>query len=464
MNRKAISIARRTVLTAMTAAMLLTSAGCGPALRTAAPEDLEAANQNAARNEMLIGCWIPPRPHQVLTQEEADAQIAKLAASGINCFTTHHGEMDDIGYLARLANAAEKCGIKMMIELGTDLSENGGMAHNLDIVRKTMDLPALLGYNLFDEPTAGYAAALTEEFRQIHELTGGTKLLMINMLPTYGPQDIMAPEIRSGFSRYRTYLANFLDTGTDALSFDFYPYSGNPAGDAGALRSMLVNLSDMAFMAKKYRNVPTWGFLQDSGWSGMRIPERDELLLISHLHLIFGLESYSYFLYAEISDDGGMLGMLNWDGETTKIYDRVKANNEHIAGMGYRFLSYSLKGFLTYNMRTEDAEAIDSALRLKSDINLRKVTSDCDTLIGVFTGCSAADNAARGYSQDPAGSGYYVLNYNLFNDNTVTLTFKQNTPYTVWGPDGIEAMGVAKTVTLQIEPGDARFVELKTFD
>ena len=113
--------------------------------------------------------------------------------------------------------------------------------------------------------------------------------------------------------------------------------------------------------------------------------------------------------------------------------------------------------------RREDAEAIDSALRLKSDIYIRKVSSDCDTLIGVFNGRSAEDNASRGFAQDPAGTGYYVLNYDLFNDNSVTLTFRQNTPYTVWGPDGIEAMGTAKTVTLRIEPGDARFVELKTF-
>ena len=93
MNKKNI---RRTVLTAITTAILLTTAGCGPVPHTAAPEELEAANRSAARNEMLIGCWIPPRPHQVLTQEDADAQIAVLAASGINCFTTHHGEMDDI--------------------------------------------------------------------------------------------------------------------------------------------------------------------------------------------------------------------------------------------------------------------------------------------------------------------------------------------------------------------------------
>ncbi len=459
-------MSRRIVLIMMTAVMLLTAAGCDTlAPRTATQEELAAANQKAARNDMLIGCWIPPRPHQVLTQEEADAQIATLAASGINCFTTHHGEQDDIGYLTRLANAAEKCGIKMMIELGTDLSDNGGMAHNLDVVRRTMDLPAILGYNLFDEPTAGYAAGLKEEFKQIHELTGGKKLLMINMLPTYGPQELMAPEIRSGLSWYRTYLANFIETGTDALSFDFYPYSGNPAGDAGALRGMMVNLSDMAVMSKKYGNIPTWGFVQDSGWAGMRIPAKDELLFLSHLHLIFGLESYSYFLYAEIDEAGSMQGMLNWEGNTTKIYDRVKANNERIAGMGYRFLSYSLKGFITSGLsHKEDAEAIDKTLRIKRDDNIKSISSDCDVLVGVFKGRSAADNAARGYAQDPADTGYYALNYNLFNDNTVTIDFRRNTPYTVWGPDGIEAMGVAKSIELFIEMGDARFIELRTYD
>ena len=223
----------------------------------------------------------------------------------------------------------------------------------------------------------------------------------------------------------------------------------------------------MALMSKKYDGVPTWGFMQDSSWPGMRAPERDELLLLSHLHLIFGLESYSYFLYAETSNEreGSFMGMLDWDGNLTKVYDRVKANNEHVAGMGYRFLSYSLRGFLTDNLkRAGYVEAIDPMLRLKYDNTIRKVSSESDVLIGVFTGRSAKDNAERGFAQDPAETGYYVLNYDLYNDNVVTLTFRRNTPYTVWGPDGIEAMGVARSITFTIEPSDARFVELKTFD
>ncbi len=193
---------------------------------------------------------------------------------------------------------------------------------------------------------------------------------------------------------------------------------------------------------------------------------RNEMLLLSHLHLIFGLESYSYFLYADTSNasEGSFTGMLRWDNTLSDIYYRVKANNERLAAMGYRFLSYSLKGFLTDNFHCLGyTERIDPSLLLSGDNILKSVDTRFDTLVGVFEGRSAEDNAARGYAEDAAGKGYYVLNFNFDNDSTVTLHFVRSTPYTVWGPNGIEAMGTGTSVSFTIDPCDARFVELKNF-
>ncbi|MBR5705889.1 MAG: hypothetical protein IKX21_07970, partial [Deltaproteobacteria bacterium] len=46
-------------------------------------------------------------------------------------------------------------------------------------------------------------------------------------------------------------------------------------------------------------------------------------------------------------------GMLSYDGTLTKVYDRVRQNNERFESMGYRFLSYKLKGFLTDGLKKE---------------------------------------------------------------------------------------------------------------
>ena len=432
--------------------------------KIATAEEIAAANQSAQRNMLLIGCWIPPRQHQMKTAEDANARMAELKASGLNCISTHHSDLGNLKFLNRVLDAAQENDVKVIIELVPDISKNG-IKQNLAFVRKTMDHPAVIGYDLLDEPGESAAEGLKSEFDQIRELTGDSKILMINMLPNYGPQAAMAPVPAEGLTWYQTYLDTFLKTGTEALSFDFYPYSANPAGDAASLCRMMENLSDIAYMSQKY-DVPAWGFVQDSSWNGMRAPSDSELLLISHLHLIFGLESYSYFLYADTSNgaEGDFLGMLRWDNTLSEVYYRVQRNNAHIGGMGYRFLSYKLKGFLTDKLgRLGYPEAIHKSFRLKADDRLKSIDTDLDTLVGVFEGRTEAENIARGYATDNAEKGYYVLNYDLYNKNTVTLNFKESTPYTVWGPDGIEAMGNAKSVTVEIDPCDARFVELRTF-
>jgi hypothetical protein len=131
---------------------------------------------------------------------------------------------------------------------------------------------------------------------------------------------------------------------------------------------------------------------------------------------------------------------------------------------GYRFLSYSLKGFLTDKLVAGSfAAGVNSALKLEGDNDLSSWEAGRDTLLGVFEGRSEADNTARGYAVDNADKGYYLLNFDSANAETVTLRFEKATPYTVWGPDGIEAMGVANEVNIEMGAYDGRFVELRTF-
>ena len=216
---------------------------------------------------------------------------------------------------------------------------------------------------------------------------------------------------------------------------------------------MLRNLSDIALSAKK-NGVPAWGFIQDSSWDATRVPDDDELRFLSHAHLVFGLKSYSYFLYAQPSDKSGgegiFRGMIDYDGNRTEIYDRVKKNNEEIAGMRGRFLDYELEGFLTDNISSAYRSCIADELRLDGFGSLESVKTDRNLLIGCF--------------RNGDGIAYYVMNFGYSAGGSATLTFGEGgSDITVWGSGGIEQTGHSDTVEITLRAGEGKFIELKAY-
>lgn len=221
-RNKIMKIVRRLICIIIAALILCLAAGCGGGQtdhggESAMPDNSEspgndkpeiwqadeslmaAATAAAGKNELLIGCWIPPRPAQMKTQEDADARMAELAASGINCVSTHNSDLSSLKFIDRLCIAAAKYDVKVIIELGRDLSKSG-IRTNLRYVEKTKDYEAVIGYNLFDEPLAYMASDLAAEYEAVREVVGDSKIVMINMLPNYGPKDTMAPEIPEGLT------------------------------------------------------------------------------------------------------------------------------------------------------------------------------------------------------------------------------------------------------------------------
>ena len=423
----------------------------------ASEEEMKKAEEAYAETRFSVGCWIPPRIHQMPDDESALARLQELKDSGINFIATHHGDLGDMDFIFRVLNAAEKTGIDVIIELNTDLSKSG-INWNLNVVKRTVDYPALAGYNLYDEPGDAGFAALTREFEAVKELVRDKgKVVYMNLLPNYGPMENMAPVVTEGLTPYRTYLDNALKTGTEILSFDFYPYSSG-GNDESSICRMLENLSDMAVMAKKY-GVSCAGFLQNSSWPGMREPEATELRFLSSIHLAFGFKSYSYFLYAEPYKDSGFNGMLTWEGETTPQYKRVRANNAEISGYKGRFLNYDLDGFYTDRLEGSYGDFIAPELKrsIKNDAFLKSFDAEFSVLTGVFgPRLSLAPDGA----DDSAPAAYFILNFDSWNRNTVTLNFRTSTPYTVWTSDGIVAMGSGSSVSFPVAESGFAFVEL----
>ena len=453
-NKEAPAMTQQSTKETETAQVTETAAVTEPAYGWLADEEtLRAVTESVPLTEPMLGCWVTPRPHLMGTQAEADARYAELRESGIGMVYSF-GDTGDRAHMDRMLRAAEKNGVRVMIELNRIASTNGIEA-NLELVQATVDYPAVIGYNMYDEPNAALFPALGQQLRRVREIVGEDKLIMCNLFPNYASAaQLGISEERDGMTAYQQYLDRFMsEVGSDILSFDFYPFHTDTGKDTDKLKAMLINFSDIALCGRKY-GVPTWGFVQNSSWSGTRVPNEAELRFLTHFHLMFGLKSYSYFLYSQPSDvaggEGIFKGMLTFGGERTEIYDRVKANNEALSGLRGRYLDYTLKGFLTANLSKGYTASIAEELKLPSFGPLCGVESKYNLLIGCF--------------ENEAGEqAYYVLNFVYGLDGRVTLDFGEGAAFTLWGADGAEQMGDQKTVTFDLLPGEGKFIEMKTY-
>lgn len=276
------------------------------------------------------------------------------------------------------------------------------------------------------------------------------------MLPNYANANQLGISGGDGDrTAYQIYLDRFMrEVNSDVLSFDYYPFKDNSGSDKEYLRNMLRNLCDIAVCANEY-GVPAWGFVQNSSWQGMRVPSDDELRFLSHIHLAFGLKSYSYFLYSQPSRTSGyegiFEGMITYDGERTEIYDRVKNNNAELDGLRGLYLDYEFKGFITDALSSGYRSCILKELQLESFGSLENAESDRNLLIGCF--------------KNSSGIAYYVMNFGYSGESTATLSFGEaGTDFTVWGSEGIEQMGHTGTLEISLRSGEGKFIELKTYN
>ncbi len=427
-------------------------AGWTPASWVAEPEEMLAATKSVPVIKQSFGTWVTPRAHLMTTQEDADARYAELAESGINMIYSFD-QMGDPALLDRALRAAEQAGVSVMVDLHRVVDEST-IAVNLEIVRSTKDYPAVLGYNMYDEPNAAVFDLMGQELVAIREIVGQDKLIMCNLFPNYATDAQLGTVATADKTAYQNYIEGFMNkVGPDVLSFDYYPFTRLMDKDSDKIKGMFKNFSDIALYGKQY-DVPTWGFVQNSSWSGTRIPNDGELRFLSHFHLMFGLESYSYFLYAQPSPaegvEGIFQGMLTYDGERTDIYDRVKANNEALRGLRGRYLDYELVGFLTDELSRGYAASLADELKLESFGPLTAADTDRNLLIGCF-------------ENDKGEKAYYALNMVYAYDASVTLEFRESTAFSLWGSQGIEQMGSLQAVTFDLLPGEGKFIEMKTY-
>lgn len=425
-------------------------------------EDLKRMEEEREATEIIIGLWEGPRKHAMTTQEEANQRYEEIKAAGINMVYLY-AELQDEDWLEKSLCAAETVGVSVMIDLGGVYTDKTKFYR---AVEQTKDSPAVIGYNIVDEPSYQNFNKIKTVAGLLREEISADKIILCNLLPNYAQNSALAAEAQDGKTFYQTYLDTFCATvPVNILHFDYYPYNLNPKGDPASIRNMVVNLVDIRNTAEKY-GITIGGFLQscrwgsydDNGtWKGTRIPNEAEYRFIANLHLVFGAKTMTNFLYwsRNGSDpnqrvDGIFDGLITYEGEQTPVYGIVQKTNQAIHAMKGVYLSYTHDGFLTVGL-PEDVEAVlKETLLLNSYDMVKEIESDGQILAGCF--------------RDNGKKGLYIMNFERAGseESQVTVKLEKTCTYQVWGAGGLEQAGSGSEITVSLLPGAGCFVELES--
>lgn len=441
----------RIIAALLAAAVIPAAAGCSgtrKAAVTATEEECRAATEAAPVSELIKGIWITPRKNLIKSDEDADARFAEIAEAGINLVHIHPSDCSDKKYVKRQLQAAADHNIKVIIELPAAYTDSD-ISNNLKIVQYAIEYPSLYGFNLQDEPVASRFEMLKKEYDAIKEFAGEDTFVMINLLPNYGPQDAMAPEIEEGLTWYQTYVNYCVKYDcSDIICYDYYPYHISHDTDQMLLAGSVSNMCDIISCAQDSGRKAS-AFIQDSSWAGTRIPNDAEVRFQTHLYLAFGFDNFTYFLYCQPSDakgaEGIFEGMLTYGGERTEIYTRVQKNNEDLDGLRGIYHNYTFKGLIRAGCPDYLWNSVSSRYQLKKFVPVKSVSGE-----NVLASCFENDS----------GKAIYLVNSDTENPQSVKVTFSSYSDYRVWGSDGIEAMGSGMTVSTTLLPGEGKFVEI----
>ena len=429
-------------------------AGCGDVkedsgVYRADADEIAKAEEDTPYNEPLRGVWVTPRMPSGSKQEDYNEAYRQVKEAGINVIFTY----DEISYKPKLQKALEAClqnGLKVMISLSR-ISSSSQIKNNIKLVEEYDSHPAVIGYNLYDEPGRSVFGILGEEYAEIRKICSPDKILMINFYPNY--VDPKAIEFTSEGTRtwYQNYLYTYFDTAaSDVVSFDNYPYRSGGADDDAFMALTVSNLCDIAAVGRD-KDLPCWGFVQCGEWRGTRTPDLGELRFLSHLHLLFGLKGYSYFLYVTpvdgATEEGVFKGMVTYSGEKTNTYELVRRVNKELDGMKGVYLSYDLKGVMQRNLPEVLKNSISQEYAVEAFGNVKSISTEGR----IFVGC---------FENGEGKKALYVLNNDPSNDTRVTVALSELSGFRLWSQKGIEEMGADTTISFDLTCGEGKFLEL----
>jgi len=270
-----------------------------------------AGETPAAKQQIVVLAWGGPPPAEATVD-----RFRELAECGFTHSFTGFSNATD---MARALDAAQAAGVKLLVscpELQSDPQST---------VRRFMNHPALGGYFLRDEPSAGDFDALAKWTRSIQQ-ADPKHLVYINLFPDY------AHAQQLGVPTYEKYVDQFVrKVPVPIISFDYYPIIGKTVRP-----SWYHNLQVIASAAESAHK-PFWAFalsLRHYGYAPATVANLREQVFSD---LAYGAQAIEYFTYwasPGLSDDAP----IDSHGKRTAVYDHVKQVNAEIRALSPVFL------------------------------------------------------------------------------------------------------------------------------
>lgn len=297
-------------------------------------------------------------------------------------------------------------------------------------IREYADYPAYIGNYVVDEPNhreywnpQNADERLVEAFFPIfHNLQA---------LGVFGYGNLFPNWMHADGEVYKKYIADFVEgTGIPYLSYDMYPFDVNSMEYVPRYFRNLTQIREKAEAA----GIPFWTFVQAGAqWndsskcfdSNGYFPSKEQFFWTVGTELAFGAKGIQYFpliqpvwfAYAEsMPYDFERNGLIGADGRKTRWYDYAREMNAQIAAVDEVLMNAVNKGVIVNG--AEAREHMGDSQYLMEGTSWRE-------LLGV------EGNAFIGCFNYKGKTALYVVNYDLENEQTITLSLADNYPVTV---------------------------------
>ena len=335
------------------------------------------------------------------------------------------------------------------------------------------DCEGFIGFIIIDEPKDqdGRFELLADIAIQFETLYAGTGVTyMNNLLPSeagiFQDEPSFWEQLFGGGSntldpdKYHAYVKSYCDKvlskivhGERWLSIDSYPI----LTDGKLQDTFLFDLGILAYYAEEYGatshialQASCWG---NEGTTKSRVPSQAEMRMQVYAAMAFGIDSISWFTYADKSD--GCLKTPYTDAET---YANFTAVNQELLRIDEVYKAFKWKGTIIGSKSgTDDYDAYKT---VKGEIGAYELTASQTKNLKSITGNSY--NYLMGVMQDMHGNeGYVLCNYNsVYNKNraqNITINFNTNVTEVIIYRNGVAEDPIAvtnKTITVALATGE----------
>ena len=346
--------------------------------------------------------------------KDTGAKFGPMKECGINTYLGWYATMEEVKLA--LANA-EKAGVKCIIRT------NDFLGNIQKEVPQMKDCPALLAYEIMDEPETSDFAMLKDAVSQVNALDPDHPCY-INVYPNWA---------WGGAKGYAAKLTQFLNTvPVTFLSFDYYPIRESE-GVRNLRPDWYYNLEDVRTVSRKFK-IPFWAFALSLSHSitdaYYPVPTIADLRLQQFSNLVYGAQAFQYFTYWGI-----------YQGAATPVYEKVKQVNTEIQSLAFIFKGADVKNVWHTGKTLPNGTKALSAM----PYGVKSITSGDEGII-----VSQVEKDGKTYIA--------IVNRDYQNEQTVSMEFTKD--YVRYDNCGYK-MTALSDGKITMQPGDIAVFEIK---